>query len=206
MRIKALVLAAIGCGLLVTPVFGEQIVHLANGTEMAVVSHRVEDGMIYVDLGGDAEMAFPMDQVERIEEADSGVVVPLSGGKNRIVTPNSRPVSGSVPSRYSRDGATPAGTSSRPSGLSTDDKGVAVHRPYANDNHAGKRKIGVAGNERVFGAAPNQQQGSGGPVGTSRVGARNRIMPGNSGMSTKPQPVGVKPRTTPPPPRNEKKN
>ena len=182
MRLKGIsfILAAI---VLVGPAAAEEIIYFTNGSEMVVVSHTVEDGMIKVDLGNDSEMAFPLEQVDRIEAADTGMVIDTDSISNRIVSPaNTRPVQGSVPSRYADRKRTSA---PRTNDVDVDENGVAVWRPFANSKHPGKRKIGAAGNSRVF--MPNGD-------GERRVGTRTVITPGGNSTSRRPTPVGLTPK------------
>ncbi len=74
MRSSAIALALMGlCLMLATPAAADEIIYFANGTSMPVVSHRVEKEMIYVNMGGESKMAFPLRMVDRIEAAGKDV-------------------------------------------------------------------------------------------------------------------------------------
>lgn len=66
--VAALAVSAAGVAL------AEEVVHLSNGTFLTIRSHSVENGMVRVVLGTDAEMAFPLDMVERIERGGVDVL------------------------------------------------------------------------------------------------------------------------------------
>lgn len=117
MRIRLSVVVFSVAIVLAVPTSAEEILHLTGGGTMVIRSHRVENGMIHVDLGGNALMAFPAASVEKISAAGKDVYVSPSyqraniaggtgdvrpGGES-IVT--SAPITGegSVPSRFRGD-------------------------------------------------------------------------------------------------------
>jgi hypothetical protein len=148
----------------------EEIVYFTNGTTMPIRSHEIKGEMIHVDLGGESFMAFPMRMVEKVEKAGSKVMLdPSYSGGNRI-SGGSRPVRGTVPSRYSdSENKLPIERAADDPQVQMDGKsGVAVYRPYGDSRQAGKKALGAAGNQRVMG-------GAGGYTGTRRKGSRHVI-------------------------------
>jgi hypothetical protein len=91
------VLAAAG------PALADEVVHFTNGTVMPILLHEVDGDMIIVVLEGRAEMAFPLEQIERIEDAEGQVVRPGSMPKNRVVSSGATPVQGLKPTVYRRE-------------------------------------------------------------------------------------------------------
>jgi hypothetical protein len=79
----------------------DEILFFTNGTTMPIRSHRIEKGMIHVELSAKSEMAFPSSMVDRIEQ--SGRAVYGTGAtanqavSNASVEANGR---GAMPSRY----------------------------------------------------------------------------------------------------------
>jgi len=47
--------------------WADHVINFTNGTSLPVRAYNIEDGMIHVDLGGNAFMAFPMELVDQIE-------------------------------------------------------------------------------------------------------------------------------------------
>jgi hypothetical protein len=88
MRVRGLaIVAAFGVAFAGT-VAADEIVYFTNGTAMPIRSHKVENGMIRVDLGNDSAMAFPLSMVEKVENAGRNVFQnPSFGPANQAVGP-----------------------------------------------------------------------------------------------------------------------
>jgi hypothetical protein len=56
-------------------VLADEIVHFANGAEMAVRSHVVQGDMVKLDLGGNSFISFPLTMVDSIASAGRNVFV-----------------------------------------------------------------------------------------------------------------------------------
>ena len=69
------------------PAAADEIVYFANGTSMAIRSHKVDGDMIRVDLGAGAIMAFPVSMVERV----------MLGGRDVFTGPTYRPANQALP-------------------------------------------------------------------------------------------------------------
>ncbi|MCP3977782.1 MAG: hypothetical protein GY716_00430 [bacterium] len=160
--------------------FGEEIVHFSNGTTMAVHSHEVVNGMVRVELGDNAQMAFPQYVVDQIEAAGKTVHLnrEFAPGKKRGGT---QVLSSRLDSRNKRPERSQTETISNPNLTAGDgviendkDSGLAVHKPFARGSHAAKRNFAVAGSQTVL-TAPVITDRSKGIVGTRRVGNRNVI-------------------------------
>jgi hypothetical protein len=66
----------------------DEVVTFTNGTSMPVRSHHVEDGMLHVDLGGNAFLAFPEDMVDGLMAGKWSPFVELAvaGGLDDLAT------------------------------------------------------------------------------------------------------------------------
>jgi hypothetical protein len=168
------------------PTLAQEVVYFTNGTTLAVEAHEFEEGRVRVKLGGQSEMAFPLDQVERIETVQGAVALPGSN-PNRIVA---GAVRGEVPPHLRRgswEGPVPGGPADDRVGV--DSKGVAVYRPFGADAAPNKRQFAVTGSRHLMNA-PQARSASGGVVGTSRVGGNYVLPPKMPGGRTK-MPVGL---------------
>jgi hypothetical protein len=152
-----------GILLVAGPAAAEEVLHLTAGGTMLIRSHRVENGMIHVDLGGNALLAFPAASVERITNAGKDVYLSpsfqranvaggtgdVSAGGEEIVT--SAPISGegSVPSRYRGE--------ARRSRVPVDDAMAAAGAPLAGGATSGAtpsaRRLQAYGNRQSWGAS-----------------------------------------------------
>ena len=169
------------------PAWANEIVYFKNGTTMEVETHSGADGQVKVRLGGNAMMAFPVEQIERIETQD-GNVAPINRPEaNRMVpSTTAATIQGVVPSQYRRDSWAGGGERADEK-LDTDSNGMAVTRPFSNEGAENKRKFGVAGS-RTAGA---QLRGSrAGLANANRVGTRYALPPKQSGAPRQ-TPVGV---------------
>jgi hypothetical protein len=205
---RLLLLAAVAAMFgLSTPSRAEEIIYFTNGTTMPIRAHSIKDGMIHVDLGDNGFMAFPYEVVERIDRAGKNVLLKRSstaGRNQRVDVPDdpagSYPISGTPMQRRGASGdedvviTTPG---------DTDEKGLAVVRPFGRDNGSNKGKFGVVGTSSIFDASPTTHGGEG-IIGTRRVGNRHVIDAGQ-GPQARPRrarTVGVAMRAsgdTPPP-------
>ena len=66
MRRLSWLLTVLAVAVLSGPAMAEEIIYFTNGTTMPVNGHEVDGEMIVVTLEGDATMAFPKEQVERV--------------------------------------------------------------------------------------------------------------------------------------------
>jgi hypothetical protein len=172
------ILAAMALAVCALPAVAEEILFLKSGSAMPVVSHRVDGEMIHVDLGDNAFMAFPMSMVDRIERAGKHVMLDRSntGGTN-VMRPKpdptgSFPVRGSAQSRRSDKNRFDE-EQNPDAAVETDERGVAVYRPYGNSSHPGKRRVGYAYDERILNNSGAGYRGAT-PVGNRQViGARS---------------------------------
>jgi hypothetical protein len=166
-----LLLLAVVC--LIGPAMAEEILYFTNGTAMPVRSHRIENGMIHVDLGGNALMAFPENMVERIESADGSVSLPPSnliqntkGSVQRTTASHQR---GDVKTTTRGEGDQQFKVIERSSApeVETDENGVAIYRPRTN--HPAKRRVGATGNLAGLGVASGQRYEGATQMGTKYV-------------------------------------
>jgi hypothetical protein len=125
----------------------DEVVTFTNGTSMPVRSHYVEDGMLHVDLGGNAFLAFPEDMVESIE-VDGEIHLPpsdpmlRSGGGKLMLAAGGERGSNDAPAvagmqRPNRPGNDRAGASGN-----TQDPQL---RPMASNTHTGISQLSAAG-------------------------------------------------------------
>jgi len=160
---------------LALPVCAEEILYFKSGSAMPVVSHKVDGSMIHVDLGDNAFMAFPLTMVDRVERAGKNVMLQRSntGGTNVMASrpdpTGSFPVRGSAQSRKSDRRRFDDQEKSADGLVEMDASGVQVYRPYGNSSHPGKRKVGLAWDERVL------QNSGAGYRGATPIGNRHVI-------------------------------
>jgi hypothetical protein len=178
--------------LVAAPTLAEEIVHFTNGTTMAVESHSIEDGNVRVNLGGQGFLAFPLEQIEKIETAEGEAPLPRPSANQIVDRPKATAgiVRGTQPSRHRRgQWQTPTREADRDP-VSVDRGGMAVYRPYGKDAPANKRGIGLTGRRELQNRPPARGASASENAGATRVGARH-ILPGNKGGDTKVEPVGV---------------
>ena len=161
---------------LVAPTFAEEIIYFKSGRSMPIASHRIEEGMVYVDLGEDRTLAFPEQVVERIESARDNVALKQSMnpyGKRRVPSPDgSYPVVGER-KRSVRDVIPVNEPNATP--VEVDPKsGLATYRPAGKAEGANKRRLQVAGNTRAM-SGQVQRGGGGRYAGTTTFGSRHVI-------------------------------
>jgi hypothetical protein len=165
-------LLAVVC--LIGPAMAEEILYFTNGTSMPVRSHRIENGMIHVDLGGNAFMAFPENMVERIESADGSVSLPPSNlieNKNGAVqrtTSSHQRADVKTATRGRGDEQYKIIERSSSAEVETDENGVAIYRPRTN--HPAKRRVGATGNLAGLGVASGQRY-----EGTTQMGTKHVV-------------------------------
>lgn len=172
--------------LLCAPAVADEIVYFTNGTSMTVAGHEIDEGVIRLDLGDQAFVAFPIEQIDKIETTDG-----ITHNANEIRANRIAPGSGSsahVPARHRRQWQGHASSQRRlgaESGVERDRNGVAVYYPYANSPSLGKRQFSVL-------ASPNRNPtgsaAGGGIVGTVPVGTRSALpSPGSKHR----RPIGI---------------
>jgi hypothetical protein len=204
MRLTKMFLGLIAV-LLAMPCLGNEIIVFKSGQTMAVVSHRIEEGMIHVDLGGDAFVAFPEATIDAIEVAGKNVLIRQSNygyNGNRITptTSGNYPVT-AVTRRPGYEILTPqpGGNDNKDSNVHIDGTtGMAVYYPMAHSTGRNKRRFGVTGDMRAlsnnFIKTGNGESTYGGttPVGTKHVfGGLAPRRSNNSRMPNVPIPVSV---------------
>ena len=152
----------------------DEIIHFTNGTALPVLSHTIEDGMIKVDLGDDAVMAFPEYLVERIEGSDKD----LAGlGYNS----NLRQGGSAGKGRNGANQAIPDLNAIQdfqimqlPENVKVDARtGLATHRPFSGSAASNKRKMQITANTRAMSA--RMAPGRGGYKGARRMGGKQVI-------------------------------
>lgn len=227
--VSVLVLVIAGSG----AVLAEEIVHLTNGTTMAIRSHTIKDGMIHVDLGSNALMAFPAYMVEKIEKAGKDVYVGPSyqraniaasriggGGNVQVSTGSTRggaayPMTGrsSVPSKYRGGGggkrverygrATAGWAASSGPGK----HGLQTTRPAAGSKNSRARQFGAVGRQGAW-MVPAHGSTPGNLEGSGRVGDKYVIQTRSSSTGAgRPPGLEIKAVTmkgkAPPPPSEQ---
>jgi hypothetical protein len=203
-------------------VAADEVVHFKSGSTMPIVSHKIEAGMIYVDLGDNAQMAFPMSVVERVVEAPRGTMFGRGSGGSSNVMSASPNGAGEFAAQQEplpalqADGTVNGQTEERGYDPAIDVvNGVAVYRPVAGSGNPAKADTAVTGHSRV-------RESRGGPgalngarqVGTHQViGAPKRRGGGSSsapvitGISGRDgQVLPTNPPTPPPAPGGEPQN
>lgn len=169
MRSSGGVVALIVVVLAAGAAFAGEIVHFTNGTSLPIKTHEVQDGMIHVDLGSNAVIAFPAAQVDRItrDGADvylrdggspANVSVPSPGGQGNarsqfVVSSPPMTGAGDVPSSVRRR-ASGGGGDSLPYGWQARggaaDGEVGTMRPLPNHPNRAARRLSVTGNSRIW--------------------------------------------------------
>ena len=174
MRRIGWILAAVALSTLALPVFAEEILHFKSGSAMPVVSHKIDGEMIHVDLGDNAFMAFPLSMIDRVTDAGKNVMLQRSntGGTNVMQAKpdptGSFPVRGSSQSRHDDRRRFDQEEKDADPSVEMDASGIAVYRPWGNSSHPGKRKVGLAWNERVLENSGAGHRGAT-PVGNRQV-------------------------------------
>jgi hypothetical protein len=187
---KSLILIAVGLVATVLPALAEQaeVVYFTNGTTMAVDSHAVEEDQIVVSLDGQSYMAFPLNQIEKIETAHGSIAIKQDGVANRIIPSQGQ----GTPNRRMDRGAWEAPIKVNPneagSSVDVDNKGMAVFRPYPN-GAPNKARFGVTGRRELRNQVPSRRRADG-PIGTTQIGARY-VMPPRQKGAPKQQPIGL---------------
>jgi hypothetical protein len=160
----------------VAPSFAEEIIYFKSGRSMPIASHRIVDGMIYVDLGEDRTLAFPEQVVDRIQTARDNVALEQSVnpyGKRRVPSPDgSYPVVGER-NRRVRDVIPVSEPNATPVEIDPA-TGLATYRPAGKSEGANKRRLQVAGNTRAM-SGQAQRGGGGRYAGTTTFGSRHVI-------------------------------
>ncbi len=157
------VLAALAAG---GPVLAEQVIHFTNGTAMPIVSHTVQGNMIHVDLGGNAFIAFPFDQVEKVVEAGEEVqLTPSFASGNKIIVDTTPDPSRVAPVR-----------GKRPAGAQAAELRQQRAKAAARQNLGGMR----AGGGRFATEAHSRKQQLGGALRPSSDGGNERYLQGTT--------------------------
>lgn len=174
MRVPRPVVFLFALVVLAPAALADEIIHFTNGTALPVLSYTIEDGMIKVNLGDAAVMAFPEYLVERIEGTDKD----LAGmGYNS----NLRQGGSAGKKRNGANQAIPDLNAIRdfqvkqlPQDVKVDGRtGLATHRPFSGSAASNRRKMQNSGNMRAMSA--RMAPGRGGYAGTRRMGAKSVI-------------------------------
>jgi hypothetical protein len=172
MRRLLLVFPLLAAFAVVGGAFAEEVVYFNNGTSMPIRSHRVEAGMIHVDLGDNGFMAFPEYMVDRIDGGSSiqlkpSTKAPLQSEGGMMAVVGGGPLGGEsrAPQRVNN------GVQTNPDVVRDEKTGLSMYKPMKDHAAANRRNIGAAGHQAVFGApvARTRQEGL---IGTRRVGDR----------------------------------
>jgi hypothetical protein len=175
-------LAALGL-LLAAPTHADEILFFTNGTTMAIKSHLIKEGMIHVDLGSKASMAFPSTMVDRIELSGRPV---YAGGK-----PANQRVAGGGMGSMEQDGR------------------MSVPSAYRAGNHGQMPAVGSADGgdspsaEAVVSPVSGRLQsamnptGQAAPQGMQRIGNRVAFTPPNLGQPASGSVTGISKRAMP---------
>lgn len=189
---KLLIPLVLAGALVAAPTLAEEIVHFTNGTTMAIESHSIEDGAVRVHLGGEGYLAFPLEQIEKIETAEGEVPLPQPGANQMVNRPRTTAgiVHGTQPSRLRRGQWQSRTEEDERDPVSVDKNGIAVYRPFGPNAAPNKRGIGLTGRRELQNRQPARKTTATQKAGTTRVGARY-VLPNNQTGDTKVQPVGV---------------
>ena len=146
------------------PAVAEEIVYFNNGTSMPVQAYSIEDGTIRLDLGDQAYVAFPVEQIDRIETTEGVVRNTNSVRANKIVGGGP---TGSTPAHYRQVHSRNAPKRQRTENVVERRNGIAVNRPFANHPAPNRRQFTtVAGGRGSSTSGANQ----GGVIGTTPFG------------------------------------
>lgn len=217
---------AIAVGMVILTAWGiasaDEIVVFTNGTTMPIRQHSIDKGMISVDLGQNARIAFPLDMVERIEAAGRDVfvnpsyrpsnqLVPGAGGGGASSAygqrePASYPVQGSSPARFASQSArrrAMAGEDPQDRLLYGDSGApAAMERQVGSSVNTGLRGIRLMG-DRSSRAASDEGGILGGPVTDKTIMMPKSSRRGPMGtplVSLAPRSAGGGEGDAPPPP------
>jgi len=162
------------------PCAAEEIINFTSGQSLPVISHTIEDGMVLVDLGDNAWVAFPEETIESIEIAGKNVMLrPSYGafGNQRVpTTQGSYPITGEAQARPKTKPIIPE-RNHRPTPIEIDERtGMAVYRPMGNHPAANKRRATVTGNMKILSDNPTTRgDGQSTYGGTTPLGTRHVI-------------------------------
>lgn len=189
MRIPRPVLFLLALVIVGSPALADEIIHFTNGTSLPVLSHTIENGMVKINLGDEAMMAFPEYLVERIEGTKKKVAG-MGYESNFRKSGSGGGKSGDGGNQMIQDFSSVQEVQIRelPADVKIDKRtGMATHRPFAGSAASNKRKVSNAGNARAMNA--RMPPGRGGMAGTRRMGSKHVIdrqhAGGDSRLTTK---------------------
>lgn len=213
MRSKALIAGLVIAVGLVVPALAEEIIYFKNGTTLPIRSHNVVDGMIHVDLGSDALMAFPADRVEKIVAAGQNVYLDPSSRRANVSAPghggdvqvdtsapnNSYPVRATAPARRSVANGTVVSGNKQPQDTAwqvggarrTNQFGLATEYPASQSPNAAARRMGVVGRRSLMYSQPGDNGAV--QIGNKQglvVNSRSRVPQGRKPEIMRFQPTG----------------
>jgi hypothetical protein len=157
------------------PSVAEEIIYFKSGQSMPIRSHENIDGMVHVDLGDNAMLAFPESSIDRIEAAGKEIALQPSYGtasNRRVPSPQ-----GSFPvTNTQRPNVEIPMDRSEESPIETDpDTGLAQYRPQGNSTAKNRRRVAVYGNTSILRDHPTRQGNGATFTGTTQVGRRHVI-------------------------------
>ena len=170
---KALISCIFALVVLASPAFADEIVYFTNGTSMAIESHVLLDEAVRVNLGGQAFMEFPREQIDKIETA-SGRLSLTAAGANRIV-PGGHATPVTSQSRSKRAFGTTVGNKpavNQDFGIA--ENGLAVYKVFGSNAAANKGRFGATGRRELQNASGVRSA----MPGTRRVGSTTALPSG----------------------------
>jgi len=173
--------------LVAAPALAGEIVHFNNGTTMVIEEHSLQDETVRVNLGGQAFMEFPLEQIDRIETTSGQVSLSRSGANRIVPSGNAAAVGGySRPDR--RWGQSVDNQQVGDPNVGVSDNGLAVYKPFGANAADNKRNFGLTGRREAMNAPSNTGSAM---RGTQRVGSKV-VLPGNqSGAPRKQMLIGL---------------
>jgi hypothetical protein len=182
-----LISLVLAIALVAAPALAGEIVHFSNGTTMVIEEHSLQDETVRVNLGGQAFMEFPLEQIDRIETTSGRVSLSRSGA-NRIV-PSGNAAAASGYSRPDRRWGQPVDNQQvGDPNVGVSDNGLAVYKPFGANAADNKRGFGLTGRREAMNAPNNTGSAM---RGTQRVGNKI-VLPGNqSGAPRKQMLIGL---------------
>jgi len=211
MRPRHLLPALIVFVLLTVTVSANEILHMTNGTTMAIKSHEIHGTMIHVDLGSNAKIAFPAGQVEKITKAGKNVYVqPSLRGAKKGRSGSRIEIESKMDSRHQQKGWAPDKSKRKPySGGDAAGKALEKlmeqqgggaeiptgYRPFRDHPNKAVRGMTATGNVSAYRDAMTRN----GRRGASTTASGRTIIPppGAGRGSSRPEVTGIKKEVDP---------
>jgi hypothetical protein len=168
------------------PASADVVLHLTNGTTLPVRAYRHEGDMMYVDLGGNGQIAFPNALVERVEDPQRSLdLKPSNLAPGQSMFGSSTPAS----HRGVPNPARIAASTARP--VETDAHGLAVTNAVPTASSAAATRLKNIVMPDYSAARHQNATGMGNMRGAVRSGNR-WVMPSDE-VPVRPQGVGITP-------------